>query len=166
MSDIAHLSKTLVDQMTRSGQMVATAESCTGGMIAAAITDTAGSSAVLDRGFVTYSNAAKQDMIGVSIATLEAHGAVSKQTAIEMAEGALARSRADIAVSVTGVAGPGGGTSEKPVGLVHMALARRGGQTAHKELQLGDIGRDAVRRATVAEALKLLVAEGTNGAAS
>lgn len=160
MTDLAQLSKTLVEQMTRSGRMVATAESCTGGLIAAVITDTAGSSAVLDRGFVTYSNEAKQDMIGVSIATLEAHGAVSKETAIEMAEGALARSRADFTVSVTGVAGPGGGSAEKPVGLVHMALARRDGPTTHKELRFGDIGRDAIRKATVAEALESLIAAG------
>ena len=160
MSDLAELSKTLVEQMTHRGQMVATAESCTGGMIAASITDTAGSSAVLDRGFVTYSNAAKQDMIGVSSATLEAHGAVSSQTAVEMAEGALARSRADFAVSVTGVAGPGGGSDEKPVGLVHMALARREGDTSHRELRFGDIGRDQIRKATVAEALKSLIAAG------
>ncbi|MCP4320064.1 MAG: CinA family protein [Hyphomicrobiales bacterium] len=160
MTDLAHLSLTLVEQMTRSGQMVATAESCTGGMIAATITDTAGSSAVLDRGFVTYSNEAKQDMIGVSLATLEAHGAVSVQTAIEMAEGALARSRADLAVAVTGVAGPSGGSREKPVGLVHMALARRSGQTSHRELRFGDIGRDAIRRATVSEALEALIAAG------
>ena len=158
MNDLAKLSQALVEQMTRTGQMVTTAESCTGGLIAATITDTAGSSAVLDRGFVTYSNEAKQDMIGVSIATLEAHGAVSKQTAIEMAEGALARSRADFAVSVTGVAGPGGGSAEKPVGLVHLAVARRDGKTSHQELRFGDIGRDAIRKATVAEALKALIA--------
>ena len=139
---------------------MATAESCTGGMIAASITDVAGSSSVLDRGFVTYSNEAKQDMLGVSLATLQAHGAVSRQTAIEMAEGALARSRADLAVSVTGIAGPDGGSAEKPVGLVHMAVARRGGGTAHRELRFGDIGRDQVRTATVVEALKALIAAG------
>ncbi|MEX3009049.1 CinA family protein [Hoeflea sp. TYP-13] len=158
MTDLAHLAQTLVSQLTRTGKMVATAESCTGGMIASTITDIAGSSNVLDRGFVTYSNEAKQDMIGVSPATLDAHGAVSAQTAIEMAEGALARSRAEFAVSVTGVAGPGGGSYEKPVGLVHMALAARGGATKHTELRFGDIGRDAIRKATVSEALKALIA--------
>jgi nicotinamide-nucleotide amidase len=157
MDDLATLSRTLVEQMTRSGHMVATAESCTGGMIAASITDIAGSSAVLDRGFVTYSNEAKRDMIGVSEATLEAHGAVSRETAVEMADGALARSRANFAVAVTGIAGPDGGSAEKPVGLVHMAVARRGASTRHSELRFGDIGRDAVRRATVAAALKALI---------
>ena len=152
----------LMREYTERGWMVATAESCTGGMITAAITDIAGSSAVLDRGFVTYSNDAKREMIGVSAETLEVHGAVSKQTAVQMAEGALARSRADIAVSVTGIAGPGGGSLEKPVGLVHLAVARRGGKTAHRELRLGAVGRDAIRRATVTEGISLLLQEITN----
>ena len=160
MDERASLSKQLVEAFTRSGRMVATAESCTGGMIAACITDIAGSSAVLDRGFVTYSNEAKQEMIGVSITTLQAHGAVSRETAIEMAEGALARSRADLAVSVTGVAVPGGGSPEKPVGLVHMAVAKRGDGTGHRELRFGDIGRDEIRKATVVEALKALITAG------
>ena len=160
MDERAELSRTLVETFTKTGRMVATAESCTGGMIAASITDIAGSSAVLDRGFVTYSNEAKQEMIGVSIATLQAHGAVSRETAIEMAEGALAHSRADLAVSVTGVAGPGGGSPEKPVGLVYMALAKRGEGTGHWELRFGEIGRDQIRKATVVEALKALTAAG------
>jgi len=162
MDERKELSRTLVEAFTRSGKMVATAESCTGGMIAASITDVAGSSSVLDRGFVTYSNAAKQDMLGVSLATLQAHGAVSPETAIEMAEGALARSRADLAVSVTGIAGPDGGSSEKPVGLVHMAVAQRSGDTGHRELRFGNIGRDQVRIATVEEALKSLIAQAKN----
>ena len=161
MTDNTDLAGKLVREFSQRGWMVATAESCTGGMIAAAITDIAGSSAVLDRGFVTYSNEAKQEMIGVSAATLDAHGAVSKQTAIEMAEGALQRSRASYAVSVTGIAGPDGGSAEKPVGLVHMAMARKVGATEHRELRLHGLDRAAVRQATVTEALTILLAETT-----
>ena len=133
--------------------MLATAESCTGGGIAHAVTAIAGSSAWFDRGFVTYSNEAKQDMLGVAASTLAAHGAVSEPVAREMAAGALARSRAGIALSVTGVAGPGGGTSDKPVGMVCLAWAVAGGAvvsvTRHFE---GD--RDAVRRQSVIAALQ------------
>lgn len=161
MTDNTDLAGKLVREFSQRGWMVATAESCTGGMIAAAITDIAGSSAVLDRGFVTYSNEAKREMIGVSAATLDAHGAVSKQTAIEMAEGALQRSRASYAVSVTGIAGPNGGSAEKPVGLVHMAMARKVGATEHRELRLHGLDRAAVRQATVTEALTILLAETT-----
>ncbi len=161
MTDNTDLAGKLVREFSQRGWMVATAESCTGGMIAAAITDIAGSSAVLDRGFVTYSNEAKQEMIGVSAATLDAHGAVSKQTAIEMAEGALQRSRASYAVSVTGIAGPDGGSAEKPVGLVHMAMARKVGATEHRQLRLHGLDRAAVRQATVTEALTILLAETT-----
>ena len=157
MTDNTQLAGKLVELMTDRKKMVATVESCTGGMIAAAITDIAGSSAVLDRGFVTYSNEAKQDMVGVSPATLAAHGAVSRETAVEMAEGALARSRADIAVSVTGIAGPGGGSPEKPVGLVHMAIAGTHIQTRHEKLQFGDIGRADIREQTVRRALEALI---------
>jgi nicotinamide-nucleotide amidase len=135
---------------------IATAESCTGGLVAALLTAIAGASDVFDRGFVTYSNDAKREMLGVRPETLSAQGAVSRATAREMAEGALRRSAADIAVSVTGVAGPGGGSAEKPVGLVHFACARRDGRIAAAERQFGDIGRDAVRLASVAEALKML----------
>ena len=161
MTDNTDLAANLVREFSRHGWMIATAESCTGGMIAAAITDIAGSSAVLDRGFVTYSNEAKQEMIGVSAATLEAHGAVSMQTAIEMADGALQRSRANFAVSVTGIAGPDGGSAQKPVGLVHMAMARQGGETKHRELLLDGMDRAAVRQATVTEALTVLLAQTT-----
>lgn len=160
MTDLTGMARNLVREMTRAGKMVATAESCTGGMIAAAITEIPGSSAVLDRGFVTYSNEAKEEMIGVSVATLQAHGAVSRETAIEMAEGALARSKADFAVSVTGIAGPDGGTVEKPVGLVHMALARKDGPTEHTELRFDDRGRAHIREATVEKALEALIAAG------
>jgi len=135
---------------------VATAESCTGGLIAAALTETPGSSAVFERGFVTYSNEAKMELLGVPAATLSAHGAVSEETARAMAEGALAHSRADAAVAVTGIAGPDGGSAEKPVGLVHFAAARKGKETRHlARVFPGD--RAAVRAATVETALSLLI---------
>ena len=135
--------------------MRATAESCTGGLIAGLITSVGGSSDVLDCGFVTYSNAAKARMIGVPSELIAEHGAVSEQVARAMAEGALANSAADIAVAVTGVAGPGGGSPEKPVGLVHCAAARIGFPTAHRELRLGDIGREQVRLETVRVAVEM-----------
>lgn len=138
------------------GWRVATAESCTGGLIAGAITDVAGSSAWFDRGFVTYTNEAKSEMLGVNDLTLEAHGAVSEATAGEMASGALARSAADLAVSVTGIAGPTGGSPDKPVGMVCFGWARRGGSvdTATRHFA-GD--RERVRRQTVDEALQGLL---------
>lgn len=148
--------KKLVARYTAAGKMLATAESCTGGLVAGLITEISGSSAVLERGFVTYSNEAKVGMLGVAPETLEAVGAVSAETAREMAAGALEHSRADVAVSITGVAGPGGGTAEKPVGLVHFACARRNGPTVHVERRFGDIGRSAVRRAAIEQALDLL----------
>ncbi len=135
---------------------VATAESCTGGLVAAAITDVAGSSAWFDRGFVTYSNEAKAEMLGVRLETLAAHGAVSEATAGEMAAGALARSGADIAVAVTGIAGPAGGSPGKPVGLVCFAWARRGGAVEVRTLRFPG-GRAAVRAAAVAAALEGLI---------
>lgn len=137
------------------GYRIATAESCTGGMISAALTDVAGSSDVFDRGFVTYSNAAKKDMLGVSAETLSTHGAVSEQVAQEMAEGALARSLAHLAVSVTGIAGPGG-SEFKPEGRVCFGLARRGAETVTETVEFGAPGRAEVRRATVQHALRLL----------
>lgn len=136
--------------------LLATAESCTGGLIAASLTAIPGSSAVVDRGFVTYSNEAKTEMLGVAAELIASKGAVSAEVARAMAEGALKHSRADIAVAVTGIAGPGGGSAEKPVGLVYIAAARRGGGRLHQEKRLGDIGRDEVREATVAEAFALL----------
>jgi nicotinamide-nucleotide amidase len=135
--------------------MVATAESCTGGLIAAALTAIAGSSDVVDRAFVTYSNQAKNEMLGVDLALIAAHGAVSEPVARAMAEGALARSRADVTVAVTGVAGPGGGSAEKPVGLVWFGRALRGGGT-HSERHVFPGDRAAVRAATVRKALELL----------
>jgi nicotinamide-nucleotide amidase len=136
--------------------IVATAESCTGGLIAGAITDIAGSSGWFDRGFVTYSNGAKVDMLGVRRETLEAHGAVSEATVREMAAGALERSRADITVAVTGVAGPSGGTPDKPVGLVCFAWACRGGAIEARTERFGG-DRAAVRAATVETALQGLI---------
>lgn len=141
------------------GLKIATAESCTGGLVAAALTAVAGSSDVLDRGFVTYSNGAKMDMLGVPAGLLAEYGAVSRPCARAMAEGAIARSDADLAVAITGIAGPGGGSSEKPVGLVHFATALKtpdGIATVHIEHRFGDLGRDGVRRAALITALKML----------
>ena len=135
--------------------MLATAESCTGGLVAALLTEVAGSSAVIDRGLVTYSNEAKIEMLGVPEQTLANYGAVSQQTAEAMAAGALARSHAQAAVSITGIAGPGGGTDEKPVGLVHFGFAT-GSRTDHAERKFGDIGRSAIRLASVSQALAMI----------
>lgn len=144
----------LLDLARAKGARIATAESCTGGMIGAALTDVAGSSDVFDRGFITYSNAAKVEMLGVSPATLAAHGAVSEEVAAEMAAGALAHSQATVAVSVTGIAGPGG-SEFKPEGRVCFGLATAAG-THTETVEFGAIGRAEVRRATVAHALDLL----------
>lgn len=135
---------------------IATAESCTGGLVAAALTEVPGSSAAMDRGFVTYSNPAKTKLLGVSAALLAKHGAVSEQAARAMAEGALDEAGTSLSIAVTGVAGPDGGTAEKPVGLVHFAAARRGGVTLHRERRFGDVGRSEIRRKSVIEALTLL----------
>ena len=143
------------------GIMLATAESCTGGLIAAALTGIPGSSDVVDRGFVTYTNAAKSEMLGVPAALIAAHGAVSEQIARAMADGALAHAGPDtrIGVAVTGVAGPGSDSAAKPAGLVHIATAMRGGDTLHEQHRFGDIGRDAVRRAAVIAALDLVLGQ-------
>ena len=152
---LRHAATTLLDTLRRQRLMLATAESCTGGLIAAALTDIAGSSDVVDRGFVTYSNAAKTEMLGVPAPLIEAHGAVSAPVAAAMAEGALARSAAAIAVSVTGVAGPGGGSADKPVGTVWFGLARKDAPTrTERRVFPGD--RAAVRHATVLHAFALL----------
>ncbi len=154
---IRELAAKLLADYELAGYMVATAESCTGGLIAGALTDIAGSSTVVDRGFVTYSNAAKSEMLGVPPSLILAHGAVSPEVAVAMAVGALAKSKADVTVAVTGVAGPGGGTPEKPVGRVHIATAIRRGAAKHKEYTFpGD--REAVRMATVQAALERLLA--------
>ena len=149
--------RTIIEAYLTNDLTIATAESCTGGLIAATLTDIAGSSAVFDRGFVTYSNAAKIAMLGVTNDALAFHGAVSKTVAVQMADGARRISGADIAVSVTGIAGPGGGSAEKPVGLVHLACASASG-TAHVERRFGDLGRSVIRHESVKAALELLMA--------
>ena len=147
--------KDIVERASAAGIVIATAESCTGGMISAAITDVAGSSRVLDRGFVTYSNAAKMDMLGVSAETLDTHGAVSEQVAAEMALGALKHSNATLSVSVTGIAGPGG-SDFKPEGRVCFGIATKDGVET-QQIDFGALGRTGVRDATVAHALELLL---------
>jgi nicotinamide-nucleotide amidase len=146
----------VLDQSRAQRLRIATAESCTGGLVISALTDIAGSSDVVDRGFVTYSNAAKETMLGVPSAIIAAHGAVSRETAEAMARGALSQSPADLAVAITGIAGPGGGTANKPVGLVHFAAARRNGPLILRERRFGDIGRAEIRRLCVIEALAML----------
>jgi nicotinamide-nucleotide amidase len=142
----------------QKGWMISTAESCTGGLIIGCLTEISGSSAVVDRGFVTYTNEAKNELLGVDEAALKSHGAVSETVARAMAEGALKRSRAQVSVAVTGVAGPGGGTAEKPVGLVHLACACQGGDVAHREMRYGERSRQEIREATVATAFDMLKA--------
>lgn len=147
----------LLDICRARGSRIATAESCTGGLVAGLLTELPGSSDVVERGFVTYSNEAKQECLGVSAALLQQYGAVSEPVARAMAEGALVHSRTDLAVSVTGVAGPGGGSAAKPVGLVHLGVSRAGGMTLHREYRFGDIGRGEVRMKAVEAALALLL---------
>lgn len=154
--DIQALARQVIEQARARGLMLAPAESCTGGLVAGALTDIAGSSAALERGFVTYSNAAKASMLGVPAGLIERHGAVSEPVARAMAEGALARSDAAVAVSVTGVAGPGGGSADKPVGLVHFAAVGPGG-LVHVERRFGDLGRQTIRLESVRVALTLLL---------
>lgn len=154
--DLTSAATALLDCAGAANLKVATAESCTGGMIASAITDIAGSSHVFERGFVTYSNEAKVDLLGVPAPLIAEHGAVSEAVARAMAEGAIAHSRADIAVAVTGIAGPGGGSAEKPVGLVYIGAGRRGEPVAvERHVFSGD--RAAVRQATALRALELLL---------
>jgi nicotinamide-nucleotide amidase len=151
------LAQAALDACRARGWHIATAESCTGGLVAAALTAIAGSSDVVERGFVAYSNEAKAELLGVAPATIAAHGAISAATAAAMAEGALARAPIDLAVSVTGVAGPGGGSAEKPVGLVQLGLARRGGACrTERHVFSGD--RTAVREAALRAALRLVAA--------
>lgn len=138
------------------GLHVVTAESCTGGLLAGVLTEAPGASDVVDGGFVTYSNTAKEACLGVPETLLKIHGAVSEAVARAMAEGALKRSPAELAVSITGIAGPGGATEGKPVGLVHFGAARRDGPRLHRECRFGDIGRGAIRRASIVVALEML----------
>jgi nicotinamide-nucleotide amidase len=151
------LARSLLDLCRMRKLTIATAESCTGGLVAGALTDIPGSSDVIDRGFVTYSNDAKRVMLGVEAATLATFGAVSKETAKAMAVGALERTDVDLAVAITGIAGPGGATPGKPVGLVHFAAAARDGRIIHREQRFGAIGRAAVRQRSVVEALRMLM---------
>ena len=153
--EIQVLATQVLDRYTAKGWMLATAESCTGGLIAAALTDIAGSSSVVERGFVTYTNTAKNQMLGVPEEILENPGAVSEKTARAMAQGALLRAPVNVAVSVTGIAGPGGGTDLKPVGLVHFGLAQQD-RESHTEHHIFPGDRVAVRVATVRRALQLL----------
>jgi nicotinamide-nucleotide amidase len=149
----------LLDKCRSRSIKIATAESCTGGMVAALLTSIAGSSDVFDCSFVTYSNEAKKRMLGVSPEIIAEFGAVSRECSLAMAHGAILKSAATLAVSITGIAGPGGGSTAKPVGLVHFACAQRNGATRHREERFGDIGRDSVRKASVEVALDLLEAQ-------
>jgi len=156
-ADITAMTESIIRDFTAAGLMVSTAESCTGGLIAGALTEISGSSAVVDRGFVTYTNTAKMQMLGVQEETLARFGAVSEETALQMVHGALFRSRADLAVAVTGIAGPSGGSPEKPVGLVHLAAKSRSGKLIHRKMLYGDIGRTEVRLATIRTALQIVI---------
>jgi nicotinamide-nucleotide amidase len=155
-AELIAAARALIELCRRRKLTVVTAESCTGGLVAAALTEIPGSSDVFDRGFVTYSNDAKQAMLGVPAEVLADFGAVSRETAEAMASGALAHSPAGLAVAITGIAGPGGAMPGKPVGLVHFAAASRGGRRSHVARQFGDIGREPVRLASVAQALAML----------
>ncbi|WP_262296942.1 CinA family protein [Microvirga sesbaniae] len=154
--ELVNRAAALLEAYRRRGLKIATAESCTGGLVAALLTEISGSSAVVERGFVTYSNEAKTELIGVPAELIVSEGAVSEKVARSMAKGALAHSRADVALGITGVAGPTGGTAAKPVGLVHFGLARKGAGTVHLERRYGDLGREIVRRRAVEDALSLL----------
>ncbi|MCK0071051.1 MULTISPECIES: CinA family protein [Kordiimonas] len=155
--DIQTLAESLLEAARQRGLTITAAESCTGGLVMGALTAIAGSSDVVDRGFVTYTNEAKQQMLGVNIENLERFGAVSNAVAKEMAYGALANSMADIAVSITGIAGPGGGSDEKPVGTVWFAIAQLGEAPHAEERHFNDLDRDGVRNEAVKVALSLLL---------
>ncbi len=156
---LRNLALLILDDAEQARLKIATAESCTGGLLAALFTEIPGSSSVFERGFVTYSNRAKEEMLGVPGDALADYGAVSEPVARMMAEGALGNSRANIAVGITGVAGPGGGTKMKPVGTVHIACARENRAIIHEHLQLGEISRDAIRMAAVETALNMIQAQ-------
>lgn len=163
MRDAAEMSEVLtvlaaevLEAARARSDLIATAESCTGGLVAAALTSVPGSSDVFDRGFVTYTNTAKSQMLGVPFWLIEKHGAVSEDVALAMAGGALTHSDATVAVAITGIAGPGGGTETKPVGLVHFAAGRRDGPMHHDRVLFGDVGRAEVRGLSVEHALTML----------
>lgn len=153
LGDLKLLTNSVLEELKSNGKMIVTAESCTGGLIIGALTEIAGSSAAVDRGFVTYSNEAKTEMLGVPADLISRVGAVSKDVAVAMAEGALSRSDADIAVSVTGIAGPGGGSEDKPVGTVHIAVAETDKPTQHFHCWFADRGRKSIRLETIQTAL-------------
>ena len=153
---LLQLAETVLAKAREERLRLVTAESCTGGLVAGLFTEIPGSSDVLDRGFVTYSNRAKIDLLGVPANLIQQKGAVSEDAARAMAEGALTQSGADLSVAVTGIAGPGGGTADKPVGLVHIAAARKGRATLHEAHRFGGIGRHEIRIRAVEAALKLL----------
>jgi len=162
--EILALASMVIKEFGEMNMQVATAESCTGGLIGGAITSVDGSSSVYGRGFITYSNQAKTDLLGVEPGTLEDHGAVSVECASQMATGALEAANANAAVAVTGIAGPGGGTETKPVGLVYIAVATSADEGAFVEkFEFGDIGRHNVRRETVMQALEMLLGYGLDG---
>ena len=154
--DLIQRAGRLIAQATERKQRIATAESCTGGLLAGLLTEVAGSSAVVERGFVTYSNAAKMQMLGVPASMLDLRGAVSEPVAKAMVLGALAHSAADLALAITGIAGPGGGTAAKPVGLVFLACGGTGGMVEVSEQRFGDLGRGGIRRASLIVALDML----------
>jgi nicotinamide-nucleotide amidase len=156
LAPLIPLAQSIIETCTRAGLKVAVAESCTGGLVAGVLTEISGSSAVVDRGFVTYSDPAKTDMLGVPAELIRQFGAVSRECALAMVAGALARSNGDIAVSITGIAGPTGGSAEKPVGLVHFGAMRKGSPARHLVRQFPNNGRDAIRAEATKEALDLL----------
>ena len=157
-ADLVPRAAALIARYRDARLKIATAESCTGGLVAGLLTEIPGSSAVVERGFVVYSNDAKAELLGVPRATLEAFGAVSEPTARAMAAGAIAHSRAQVAVAITGIAGPGGGAPDKPVGLVHFACAGPRGAVVARAMRYGDLGRAGIRLASVRSALELLEA--------
>ena len=156
-ADIEAMAARIISAFGARRLTLATAESCTGGLIIGALTEISGSSSVVDRGFITYSNQAKIDLLGVQPETLERFGAVSRQTALEMVDGALRQAGSDLAVAVTGIAGPGGGSADKPVGLVHLAAGSAKGKRLHREMRYGELGRSGIRLATVRTALQMLI---------
>jgi len=154
--DIDELARSVLTLAREAGVMLATVESCTGGLVAGALTAIPGSSDVVDRGFVTYSNAAKTALAGVPEALIARYGAVSEPVALAMAEGGREAAGVGAAVAITGIAGPGGGSADKPVGLVHFAVASEGRPTVHQEMRFGDVGREQVRLESVRTALEML----------